>query len=64
MVTFDVIGDLGFGESFHSLQNRSLHEWIPAIAGAVKFVHMTSVLRQQGLGMFYVASPTNMIPPC
>lgn len=57
MVTFDVIGDLGFGESFHSLQNRSLHEWIPAIAGAVKFVHMTSVLRQQGLGMLYVASP-------
>lgn len=56
MVTFDVIGDLGFGESFHSLENRSLHEWIPAIAGAVRFVTMTSALRREGLGTFYASS--------
>lgn len=37
MMVFDVIGDLAWGESFHSLRDGKLHEWIPAIASTVKF---------------------------
>ena len=27
-VVFDIIGDLGFGESFHCLENSALHPWV------------------------------------
>ena len=27
-VVFDIIGDLGFGESFHCLDNNALHPWV------------------------------------
>jgi cytochrome P450 len=50
MVVFDVIGDLAWGESFHSLRNGKLHEWIPAIASTVKFAMQSSPLLEYGLG--------------
>ncbi len=36
-VTFDIIGDLCFGESFHSLENMEHHEWVSMILKGVKF---------------------------
>lgn len=35
--TFDTLGDLQFGESFHSLENDQEHPWISAIAHGLKF---------------------------
>ena len=34
--TFDTIGDLGFGESFHSLETSEHHPWVKAIFPGVK----------------------------
>ncbi|KAF9769435.1 hypothetical protein IL306_013152 [Fusarium sp. DS 682] len=50
MVVFDIIGDLAWGESFHSLRDGKLHEWIPAISSTVKFAMQSSVLYELGLG--------------
>jgi versicolorin B desaturase len=49
MVVFDVIGDLAWGESFHSLRDGKLHEWIPAISLTVKFAMIASVFYEFGL---------------
>ena len=49
MTVFDVIGDLAWGESFDCLENRELHEWIPAISGSVKFVTQSTIARRRGL---------------
>lgn len=35
--TFDTLGDLQFGESFHSLESREEHPWILAIFRGIKF---------------------------
>ncbi|RAH39749.1 cytochrome P450 [Aspergillus brunneoviolaceus CBS 621.78] len=50
MMVFDVIGDLAWGESFHSLREGKLHEWIPEIALTVKFAMQSSPLLEYGLG--------------
>ena len=34
--TFDIFGDLGFGESFDCLQNSRYHPWIALLLGSVK----------------------------
>lgn len=36
--TFDIFGDLGFGESFHCLENSQYHPWIHALLGSLKAV--------------------------
>ena len=35
--TFDIIGDLCFGESFHSLESFEHHDWVKRILKGVKF---------------------------
>lgn len=35
--TFDTIGDLELGESFHSLDNKEEHPWVSAIFNGLKF---------------------------
>lgn len=49
MTTFDIIGDLAFGDSFDSLENRRLHDWVPAVSGSVKFVLTSGIWRRYGL---------------
>ena len=34
---FDIVGDLCFGESFHSLESMETHEWVQTIIKGVKF---------------------------
>ncbi|EME87518.1 uncharacterized protein MYCFIDRAFT_169330 [Pseudocercospora fijiensis CIRAD86] len=34
---FDVIGELAWGESFHGLEERRVHDWVSAILGNVKY---------------------------
>lgn len=42
--TFDIIGDLCFGESFHSLENLEHHPWVANIFRGVKFITMLTAL--------------------
>ena len=49
MTVLDVIGDLAFGESFESLENRKMHDWIPAISGSVRFFLKSNIVRRYGL---------------
>lgn len=48
-VTFDIIGDLGFGESFHCVENGEYHEWVE---GVIKYMKMRTIL--QAIGSFPV----------
>lgn len=59
MAVFDIVGELAWGESFHGLEERRVHEWIPAILANVKYVSQTVVLRGLGLERFtsYLADP-------
>ena len=43
--TFDLIGDLSFGESFGCLEKRRGHEWIGGVIGNIKFVLISGLLR-------------------
>jgi cytochrome P450 len=53
MTSFDIIGDLAFGESFGSLENRKEHDWIPALSGSAKFVQIFAILRHYGAEFLY-----------
>jgi cytochrome P450 len=53
MTSFDIIGDLAFGESFGSLENRKQHDWIPALSGSAKFVQIFAILRHYGAEFLY-----------
>ncbi|GIZ39371.1 hypothetical protein CKM354_000275700 [Cercospora kikuchii] len=59
MAVFDIVGELAWGESFHGLEERRVHEWIPAILANVKYVSQSVVLRGLGLETFtsYLADP-------
>jgi cytochrome P450 len=43
--TFDIFGDLGFGESFDCLQNSRLHPWISLLFNSVKAASFVAAAR-------------------
>ncbi|KAJ9660480.1 hypothetical protein H2201_006902 [Coniosporium apollinis] len=47
--TFDIIGDLAFGESFDCLENVCTHGWIASIQGNVKAIPIINAIRRFGL---------------
>ena len=47
--TFDIIGDLAFGESFGCLENMHVHPWIEHIFGNVKSAIWMAAIRYFGL---------------
>lgn len=47
--TFDMIGDLAFGDSFHCLETKTTSPWIEAVFGSVKALVFTMVIRLYGL---------------
>ncbi|KAI9373001.1 putative sterigmatocystin biosynthesis P450 monooxygenase stcF [Aspergillus egyptiacus] len=47
--TFDIIGDLAFGESFGCLERMETHPWIASIQGNVKSIPILNALRRYGL---------------
>jgi hypothetical protein len=49
MVTFDIIGNLAFGESFHSLDRGKLHPWASNIPGNVRYAVVGSIYVRLGL---------------
>lgn len=46
LITFDIIGDLAWGESFNGLRERRIHDWIPAIYGNLKYVVQAGMLKK------------------
>lgn len=44
--TFDIIGDLAFGESFDCLKNEKLHPWVSAVIDALQAVVWMSATMQ------------------
>lgn len=47
--TFDVIGDLAFGEHFGCLEKGKTHDWIASIQGNVKAIPIVNAVRRLGL---------------
>jgi averantin hydroxylase len=47
--TFDLIGDLAFGESFHCLETKSTHPWIAVLLGNLKTLGFRMVMLLYGL---------------
>lgn len=47
--TFDMIGDLAFGESFHCLETKTTDPWITAVFGNVKSVPFMSTIKHYRL---------------
>lgn len=43
--TFDIFGDLGFGESFDCLQQSRYHKWIATVFESVKLAHFIAAVR-------------------
>ncbi|OTB04367.1 hypothetical protein M426DRAFT_22986 [Hypoxylon sp. CI-4A] len=48
--TFDIVGDLVFGQSFHCLDNIEYHPWIEFIFRSVRFGAITQAMTYLGLG--------------
>ncbi|KAI0474773.1 cytochrome P450, partial [Xylaria cf. heliscus] len=46
MLTFDIIGDLAFGESFGAVESPEPHPWISIILGALKQGALVDVLKR------------------
>ncbi|KAI3316790.1 benzoate 4-monooxygenase cytochrome P450 [Xylariaceae sp. AK1471] len=46
MLTFDIIGDLAFGESFGAVESAEPHPWITIILGALKQGALVDVLKR------------------
>lgn len=44
--TFDIIGDLAFGESFHCLEHEGYHSWVSTIFKSIKFLAYLQVARR------------------
>jgi cytochrome P450 len=46
LTTFDVIGDLAFGTSFHGLRDEKLHSWARAILNSTREFYLATALRR------------------
>jgi cytochrome P450 len=47
--TFDIIGDLTFGESFYGLQDQRWHPWVETITEGLEAAGVITALRRYGL---------------
>ena len=56
--TFDIIGDLAFGESFHCLEQANYHEWVTVMFSQFKAAIMILAMRYLGL-----EKPVKMMMP-
>jgi cytochrome P450 len=46
LTTFDILGDLAFGESFDGLKNNTLHSWVAMLFQSVKFLTVMRAAQQ------------------
>ncbi|KAL4789026.1 cytochrome P450 [Aspergillus venezuelensis] len=60
--TFDIIGDLAFGEPFGCLDKVGTHPWIQSIQGNVKAIPIVNALRRYGLsGVLGLLAPPKLL---
>ncbi|KAL3458183.1 cytochrome P450 [Aspergillus heterothallicus] len=60
--TFDIIGDLAFGESFGCLDNGKTHPWIASIQGNVKAIPILNALRRYRVnGILGMLAPPKLV---
>ncbi|KAH7336568.1 cytochrome P450 monooxygenase-like protein [Rhexocercosporidium sp. MPI-PUGE-AT-0058] len=52
-LTFDIIGDLAFGESFGAVENAQGHEWVPTIKRGIAEGQLTDVYRRVPLLRYF-----------
>ncbi|KAL6158808.1 hypothetical protein ACJBU6_02985 [Exserohilum turcicum] len=52
--TFDVIGDLVFGEAFGSLENAKYDPWVEAINGSIRFLGIINGVKHMGLESLFM----------
>ncbi|KAH6702933.1 cytochrome P450 monooxygenase-like protein [Leptodontidium sp. MPI-SDFR-AT-0119] len=52
-LTFDIIGDLAFGESFGAVENAKGHEWVPAIKRGIAEGQLIDVFRRVPLLRYF-----------
>lgn len=50
-VTFDIIGELAFGESFDAVKSGTTHPWVSTIIDNIRDFDIVQILRQLPLGM-------------
>lgn len=60
--TFDIIGDLAFGEPFDALQSEEYHFWIAQIFGGVKLGRIFRILRAYPIVGTWVFALQNLVP--
>lgn len=48
--TFDIIGDLTFGESFHGLRDQQWHPWVQTITVGIEAGGIVTAISRYGLG--------------
>lgn len=58
-LTFDILGDLGFGESFNCLENSTYHPWVQTIFSYFKSSAFVGALR-----MYFTMSVDKMLMRC
>lgn len=58
-LTFDILGDLGFGESFDCLENSTCHPWVQTIFNYFKASAFVGTLR-----MYFTMSVDKMLVRC
>ena len=51
--TFDIVGDLAFGESFHGLRDQHWHPWVQCIVEGLQAGVYVNALRRYGLGSVF-----------
>ena len=60
--TFDLIGDLAFGESFYCLENVYKHPWIAFLFGNIKLIPIIGLFRRYGLlGLVEAMAPKKLL---
>jgi averantin hydroxylase len=60
--TFDLIGDLAFGEPFHCLENVYRHPWIAFVHDNIKSIPFVSLVRRYGLfGLLQYLVPKKLL---
>jgi hypothetical protein len=62
IVTFDIIGDLAFGDPFNSLRDNNLHPWIKAAPAALKYGVKASLIFAHRLSHEEVKTILRLLP--
>lgn len=61
-LTFDIIGDMSFGESFHALESGEYHKWMANLFGGVKYARIVAIASFYQPGRMLLDALVNLVP--